>query len=110
MDIGYYKNLRRKNRFLGADDDFVGPPSPIKDTTGINAVFGGLSSIAKTVSDSIIQGQLSVNKNGISYTGIPSTVPQMQYAATTPPKPDYTRYLWIAIPALAGVYLITKRK
>jgi hypothetical protein len=111
MDIGYYKNLRRKNSFLGADDDFVGPPAPEKKSNeNLKAVFGGLSTIAKTVSDSIVQGQLTVKKNGISYNGVSTTIPGIQ---TNPPvvsKTDYTKYLWVMIPALAGIYLITKHR
>jgi hypothetical protein len=108
----YVRTGKRGGFIMGADDDFVGPPAPTtSNTNNFEAIFGGITSVAKSIADSVIQGQLSINKNGVVYNGgIPSTVPQMQYTTTVPPKPDYAKYALIAAVPILGLLLLTGRK
>jgi hypothetical protein len=109
MNIIRY-NKARAGRYMGADDDFIGPPAPAAKNDNLSAVFGGLSSIAKSVTDSIVAGQLSINKSGIQYTGVPSTIPAVQQQTVTAAKTDYSKYLLVGIPVAAILFLSLSKR
>jgi hypothetical protein len=112
MDILRYRQANRA-RFMGADDDFVGPPAPSNTSTSnenLSAIFSGLSSIAKSVADTVVAGQISLSKTGLSYTGVPSTIPAAQQV-TVAAKSDYSKYVLLGIP-VAGflLYAVTRKR
>jgi len=110
--ILYREGKIRAARFMGADDDFVGPPAPADTkSSNLTAIFGGLSSIAKSVADTVVAGQLSLTKTGLNYTGIPSTIPtSQQTAVAVQPKTDYTKIALIAGIPVLGILLLSKKR
>jgi hypothetical protein len=112
MDIIRY-NSANSSRYMGADDDFVGPPEPTSSKSeNLSAIFGGLSSIAKSITDTVVAGQLSLTKTGLQYTGVPSTIPASQQTAVQSQlKQDYSKYLLVGIP-VAGflVYALSRKR